>query len=193
MNFFQQINELHLPGKWNLVIQSKEDGQFSVAVLFATAEVKDNAQKLVPPMQLQGTAEELDEHFFDTIRQPVQQASGLFHNINDYVKGLEDAQKQSKMEQDKKKAKALAKPAEPKDGIEVSTVPKPDKEEKRKDYEEAMKKVAELNDACKYAEALTFLPKIEDYPDRKTELEKKQADLERKREQYEKALTLFNA
>ncbi|RYY59134.1 MAG: prtrc system protein e, partial [Chitinophagaceae bacterium] len=89
-------------------------------------------------MLLRGTVEELDEGFFDSILHPVQEAAGLFHNMESYMKGLEEAKKQSKMEQDKKlqesKAKALAKANEPKDGIEVNDEPKVNKEEKRRAY-----------------------------------------------------------
>jgi tetratricopeptide (TPR) repeat protein len=147
-------------------------------------------------MTFKGTAEELDEAFFDKIQAPVQDASGLFHNMDTYVKGLEEAKKQSKMEQDKKaqeiKAKSATKASTTGDGIEISSEPKVRKEEKRKIYEDAMKKIGELNDTCKYEEALALLPSVTDYPEKQSELEKKKADLERKQQQYAQALQLFN-
>jgi len=195
-NFFKNIAELNVPGNWKFTINADDKGLLTVSALFNAIKNDDNASKVVPPMLLRGTADELDEGFFDTIEKPVQEAAGLFHNMETYMKGLEEAKKQSKMEQDKKtqesKAKALAKTTEPKDGIEVSTEPKVNKEEKRKIYDEAMKKISELNDTCKYEEALQILPSVEDYPEKKTELEKKKADLERKQQQYAQALQLFN-
>jgi hypothetical protein len=110
-----------------------------------------------------------------------------------YLKGLEEAKKQSKMEQDKKaqenKTKQPTKAKTDEDGIEVSGL-KENKEEKKKRYDEAMKNIADLNDHCKYEEAIALLPSIEDYPEKKMELEKKLADLTRKKGQLE-AMKLF--
>jgi PRTRC genetic system protein E len=195
-NFFKNIADLNVSGNWKFTINADEQEVLTVSALFTPIENGDNAAKLVPPLLLRGTAEELDAGFFDTIQQPVQEASGLFHNMDKYVKGLEEAKKQSKMEQDKKaqeiKAKTLTKAGATGDGIEVSSEPKVNKEEKRKAYEDAMKKINELNDACKYEEALTLLPPVIDYPEKQSELEKKKADLERKQQQYAQALQLFN-
>lgn len=195
-NFFNNIADLNVSGNWKFTINTDEKGVMTVSALFTSMQNGDNASKVVPPLLLRGTAVELDEGFFNTIEKPVQEAAGLFHNMETYMKGLEEAKKQSKMEQDKKtqevKAKALAKANEPKDGIEVSAEPKVNKEEKRKIYEDAMKKIGELNDTCKYEEALNILPSVDDYPEKKTELEKKKADLERKQQQYAQALQLFN-
>ncbi|WP_158989187.1 PRTRC system protein E [Mucilaginibacter sp. L196] len=174
-NFFKNIAELNIPGNWKFTIHADDKGLLTVSALFNAIKNEDNASKLVPPMLLRGTADELDEGFFDTIEKPVQEAAGLFNNMETYMKGLEEAKKQSKMEQDKKtqesKAKALAKANEPKDGIEVSTEPKVSKEEKRKIYDEAMKKIGELNDTCKYEEALSLLPSTEDYPGYSAEID----------------------
>jgi len=195
-NFFRNIADLNVPGNWKFTITTDDKGLLTVSALFNALQNGDSASKLVPPMLLRGTADELDGGFFDTIEKPVQEAAGLFHNMDTYMKGLEEAKKQSKMEQDKKtqenKGKALAKASEPKDGIEVSAEPKVSKEEKRKIYDEAMKKIGELNDSCKYEEALQILPSVEDYPEKKAELEKKKAELERKQHQYAQALQLFN-
>lgn len=195
-NFFKNIADLNVPGNWKFTITADDKGILTVSGLFHAVQNADSASQIVPPMLLRGTADELDEGFFDTIEKPVQEAAGLFHNMETYLKGLEEAKKQSKMEQDKKnqeaKTKALAKASEPKDGIEVTAEPKINKEEKRKVYDEAMKNIAELNDNCKYEEALAILPSVDEYPEKKIELEKKKADLERKHRQYAQALQLFN-
>ena len=194
--FFKNITDLNVSGNWNFTINGDNKGILTVSALFTPAENSDNASKLVPPLLLRGTADELDAGFFETIQQPVQEASGLFHNMDKYVKGLEEAKKQSKMEQDKKaqeiKAKALTKTGAAGDDIEVSSEPKVSKEQKRKAYEDAMKKIGDLNDACKYEEALTLLPSVADYPEKESELERKKADLERKQKQYAQALQLFH-
>lgn len=192
-NFFQNIADLNVPGNWKIAIHTDDKGQFTLSALFNTNNNGDNAYKVVPPMVLKGTAQELDEGFFDTIEQPVQETAGLFHNMEAYLKGLEEAKKQSQMEQAKKaqelKNKQQAKAKTDGDDIEVAE-PKESKEEKRKRYEEAMKKIADLNDHCKYEEAIALLPSVEDYPEKQGELEKKLADLTRKKGQLE-AMKLF--
>ena len=192
-NFFDNIAVLNIPGNWKITIHTDDKGQFTVSALFNIDGNGDNACKVVPPMVLKGTAQELDEGFFDTIQKPVQETAGLFHNMEAYLKGLEEAKKQSKMEQDKKtqelKNKQQAKVKTAEDDIEVSGL-KENKEEKKKRYDEAMKNIANLNDHCKYEEAIALLPSIEDYPEKQMELEKKLADLTRKKGQLE-AMKLF--
>jgi len=192
-NFFQNIADLNVPGNWKIAIHVDDKGQFTVSALFNTDNNGDNACKVVPPMVLKGTAQELDEGFFETIEKPVQETAGLFHNMEAYLKGLEEAKKQSKMEQDKKaqenKIKQQTKVKTTEDDIEVSGL-KENKEEKKKRYDEAMKNIADLNDHCKYEEAIALLPSVEDYPEKQTELEKKLADLTRKKGQLE-AMKLF--
>ncbi|WP_345951298.1 PRTRC system protein E [Mucilaginibacter sp. PAMB04274] len=185
-NFFQNIIALQVPGKWNRSIHSDEQGHLTISALFTAGHQADNATKAIPPMLLRGTAEELDNGFFEAIMQPVEQTAGLYHNLNAYAKELEKAKLASKMEQDKKakaaKAKTEPKESEEEDGIEVSE-PKPDKEAQRRAWEEAMQQVSALDSQCLYEEALAVLPSVTDYPDKATELAKKQADLERRREQ----------
>jgi PRTRC genetic system protein E len=193
-NFFQNIADLNVPGSWKIAIHADDKGQFTVSALFNTDNNGDNAYKIVPPMVLKGTAQEMDEGFFDTIEQPVQETAGLFHNMEAYLKGLEEAKKQSKMEQDKKaqelKNKQQVKAKSNEEGIEVSE-PKESKEDRKKRFDDAMKQIAELNDRCKYEEAIALLPSVEDYPEKQSELEKKLADLTRKKGQLEQAMKLF--
>ncbi|MBL4675892.1 MAG: PRTRC system protein E [Mucilaginibacter sp.] len=190
-NFFENIAGLNVPGNWKIAIHADRTGQMTVSALFSTEANGDNAQKVVPPMVLTGTAQEMDEGFFEAIEQPVQQTAGLFRNMEAYLKSLEEAKKQSKMEQDKNKVKPAPGNVKSADvDIEVAES-KVDKEAKLKAYDEAMRKVNELNDFCKYAEALDILPNETDYPDKKAELDKKRADLNRKKEQLEKLPQLF--
>lgn len=189
-NFFENIANLNVPGNWKIAIHADAKGQFTVSALFNTEANGDNAHKLVPPMALTGTAQEMDEGFFDAIEQPVQQTAGLFRNMEAYLKSLEEAKKQSKMEQDKNKPKPSTPKKSEGDDIEVAE-PKVDKEAKKKAYDEAMEQVNEHNDHCRYAEALELLPSADEYPEKKAELDKKRADLNRKKEQLEKLPQLF--
>jgi PRTRC genetic system protein E len=189
-NFFENIAALQAQGNYKMAIHVHEQGLFTVSVLFNTTANGDNAYKIVPPMLLKGTAQELDEGFFEAIEKPVQETAGLFQNMESYLKGLEEVKKQSKMEQDKNKPKPVTQAKTNKEDIEVAE-PKVDKEAKKKAYDEVMKKVGELNDHCQYAEALDILPTVADHPEKQAELEKKQADLTRKKEQHDKMLQLF--
>jgi PRTRC genetic system protein E len=194
-NFFENIASLHVPGNWKIAIHTDDKGQFTISALFGTNNNGDNAYKVVPPMLLKGTAQELDEGFFEAITQPVQETAGLFRNMEEYLKGLEQAKKLSKMEQDKKaqgnKATTQGKPADDGEAENEDAEPVISKEEMKKAYDGTMKRIGELNDACKYQEALDLLPAVEDYPDKKAELEKKHADLTRKAKQYATMLQLF--
>jgi len=189
-NFFENIATLNAEGNYKMAIHADKLGTFIVSLLFNTSANGDNAHKLVPPMVLKGTAQELDEGFFEVIKQPIQETAGLFQNMETYLKGLEEAKKQSKMEQDKTKPKTVSNPVAGGEDMEAAE-PKIDKEAKKKVYEEAMKQVAELNDHCKYEEALAVLPTVADYPEKQAELEKKHADLTRKKEQHDRMLQLL--
>lgn len=200
-NFFENITALQVPGKWTLAIHTDEQGQFTVSALFTALHNADNATKVIPPMLLKGTATEMDEGFFETITQPVQQTAGLYNNLNAYHKQLEKARLNSKMEQDKKnktapKAKLATAGSDENESGEDENMevgePVPNAADKRKAYADALSKINELNAACKYAEALEILPSITDYPEKETELKKLLTDLTRKRDQMAQALTLFN-
>jgi PRTRC genetic system protein E len=194
-NFFQNIASLNVPGNWKLTLHTDEDGNFTASALFNALHNADNALQTIPPMLLRGTAVELDEGFFEVITEPVQQTAGLYHNLNAYHKGLEEARLKSKMEQDKKAKENKAKPKTEtggagEDDIEISE-PKPSKEEKRKAYAQAMIGINELKAACKYGEALALLPAIADYPEKEAELTKKAEELNRLKAQMDKSLQLL--
>jgi PRTRC genetic system protein E len=200
-NFFENITALNVPGKWALAIHTDEQGQFTVSALFTALHNADNATKVIPPMLLKGTATEMDEGFFETITRPVQQTAGLYNNLNAYHKELERARLASKMVQDKKnktapKPKIATEGDDESDNVEDDNIeigePKPSKEDLKKAYTEAMKKISKLNAACKYEEALAILPSVTDYPEKEAELKKMLADLTRKKEQMAQALSLFN-
>lgn len=189
-NFFENIAQLNAPGFWKIGIHHDTDGRFVVSALYSPQETPDPAAKIIAPLIFKGTAQEMDEGFFEAIVQPVQQTAGLYSTIAEYSKSIAAAQK---------KVTTTAKTTAPKpktdngddEEIEVGE-PKPSAEERRKIYFDTLKKVVELNDACKYEEALAILPSAGDYPDKKEELTKRRADLDRKAAQYKQALQLFD-
>lgn len=44
-------------------------------------------------------------------------------------------------------------------------------------FDDILKEIDMLNSSCKYTEAIALLPSVEDYPDRKAEIEKLQKEL----------------
>jgi|SRR5665213_920007 len=185
-NFFENIANMQVPGKWNITIHTDDKGQFTVSTYFAGIATGDNASQAIPPLLSKGTAEEMDEGYFEAIENPVQQTAGLLTNMEDYLKGLSKAKEQSKMIQDNKTKGAKEKSNKTDDGIEVPSAE--NKEEKRKAYTEIIRQIVELDGKCQYDEALELLPSVADYPDKEAEISKRTADLERKREQKKQLL-----
>lgn len=160
--FFTSIQNLNVNGDWKISITQNEENNWIVSVLFFNEKVGDDARKLIPPMILKGSPEDLDEGFFDSIIAPVEKAAGLFANMEHYMKQLEEARLQSKMEKDKEDKE------------------KKEKEERRKKYEAAMKKVTELETDKKFGEAIGAMPKAEDYPEQAEDIKKKISELREK-------------
>jgi PRTRC genetic system protein E len=192
-NFFQQIAGLGFNGNFLLNINQDETGVQTVSVVLK----KDKAIDGLPPMLFKATADELDEGFFEQLAQPVRQTAGLISNIESYQKEVEKAKKNAKP--DKSKA---GKPAEtdPEDDEQeeqnnLFTPPEDDKQakaEKKRLYDEAMEKVKVLAQNTKYAEALSNLPDVADYPDKAEAIETKLKTLQAGKEAYDKLTASFN-
>lgn len=194
-NFFQNIASLNLQGVWKLVITTDDKGNFIVSQLFNTT-CGDKAVNLIVPLTLSGTAEDLDEGFFDKVTEPILQSAGLQDNMEAHLKSMEQAKAASKLEQDKKnqeKAHLTTVSATKKTEDAELPEPKTSREDKKKAYDEAMDKVTELIKKLKFSEALTILPAIADHPNKENELQKKRRYLEQQASLYEKALINFNA
>jgi PRTRC genetic system protein E len=190
-NFFENIANLNTPGFWKIGIHNDVNGRFVVSALYSPQETPDPAAKTIAPLIFKGTAEEMGDGFFDAIVQPVQQTAGLYSTIAEYSKSIEAAKKKVTQAAKSQPTKVKTEGGDNNEEIEVGE-PKISAEEKKKAYFDTIKKVVELNDACKYDDALNLLPSVADYPEKKDEIEKRRADLERKRAQYAQALQLFN-
>ena len=197
-NFFNHIAGLEFQGNLNLII-AKADGKLTVSVLLSNATT-DKAGTVIPPMILRGEATELDEGFFTAIHNPLKETAQLFANMDAYQKGLDEAQKQSKAELDKKnKGKDKGKTAtttddddddEPETENLFSTQEAEQKvvTEKKKRYDDAMLQIAELNKNCKYSEAIALLPSAEDYPDKADEITRKGEELAKRKTKYDELM-----
>jgi len=177
-NFFQNIASLNVPGIWKIGIITDEQGSIKITGIFNIHNNGTQAAKVVPPFVMGGTAEEVDNCFFDTITAPVQETAGVFHNMEDYRKGLEKAKGMSKATAEKP-AKSYSTPTANDTNHEM---PDP-KADKKKVYETAIKAINTMSSECKYEEAIALLPAVEDYPEKETELKNLRTDLKRKKDQ----------
>ncbi len=158
-NFFKQMINLNITGDLQITISKGAESNLIVSIMLQNEQCGDDARNLIPPFNLKGTAEELDEGFFGRITNPVQAASGLMDNMEAFMKQLEEAKKQSAME--KEKAEKENK----------------EKEAKEKRYKEAMARADELDKEGKYREAWMKVPEPTDYPEKADEIRKRRREL----------------
>lgn len=160
-NFFRQLANMNLTGDLQITLKPTTENSFVISVLLNNEQCGDEAKKLIPPLILRGTSEELDNGFFESIFVPLQTASGLMVDMEAYMKQLEEAKKKSAMEKEKQDKE------------------KKEKEAKEKKYNEAIQKTEELEKEGKYKEAWSVLPKISEFPDYAEIIRKKQNEYER--------------
>lgn len=155
-NFFKQIARMDIHSRIALTIAKATEDTMVVSILVQNDNCGDKAKNIIPPLNLKGTAEELDAGFFSQIKKPIESASGLISNMETFMKQMEEAKKQSAMEKDQaeKEKKAV--------------------ETKAKKFSVAMEKAQTLEKEGKYKEAWTALPKASEYPDHAEEIAEKQ-------------------
>ena len=162
MNFFQSIIALQVAGDWKINIAKDGSDKLIVSVLFYNEQVGDDARKIIPPILLKGTAEELDEGFFTAIEQPVKETAALFLNMEQFLKQKEQAKIQSQMEKDKNEKAEK------------------ERKEKQKRCEEALKKAEELEAEGKFRDAWMKVPDPADYPEQAEALKQRKSELAQK-------------
>ncbi|MCQ4139543.1 PRTRC system protein E [Chryseobacterium sp. EO14] len=161
-NFFRQVAKMNLTGNLQIIFTPTTENNFVVSVLLRNCGCGDKAKNTIPPLILRGTAEDLDNGFFESISAPLQTASGLMVEMESFMKQLEEAKKQSTMEKEKQDKE------------------KKEKEAKEKKYKEAFQKAEELEKEGKYKEAWSALPKVSENPDFAETIRKKQDEYERR-------------
>lgn len=164
-NFFERIDEMKLAADLRLTISKDSEGIYTIAALLCNDKVGDNAKHTIPPMLFQGTAAELDEGFFDKLTPAAKKVDGLFVNMEQYLKQVEEAQLQSKMERDKNYKESKG------------------KDERKTKFDAAMKKVDELEQEDKIQHAIACLPKEKDFPEQAEEIKLKLESLRKKNQQ----------
>ena len=64
-NFFHQVAQLQITGDLQLTIAKGAENNLIVSVMLQNEQCGDNAKNIIPPLNLRGTAEELDNGFFE--------------------------------------------------------------------------------------------------------------------------------
>ena len=158
-NFFNQIAQMDIQGDLHLTIAKGAENNLIVSVMLQNEQCGDNAKQLIPPLNLRGTAEELDEGFFQQIATPLQTASGLMVNMEAFMKQLEEAKKQSAMEKEKNEKE------------------KKEQEAKDKKFKEGMAKADELEKEGKFRDAWMKVPEMTEFPEKVDEIRKRKSEL----------------
>lgn len=155
-NFFSLLTQIEFTGNLNISIQKATDNNWIVSVLLQNSGCGDDAKNRIPPLNLRGSAEDLDSGFFENIAQPVRSASYLMVNMDSFMVQLKEAKKHSAMEK------------------QNSDNEKKAKDEREKKYRDAMKKAEELENESKFKDAWSALPKASEYPEYSKEILEKQ-------------------
>jgi PRTRC genetic system protein E len=161
-NFFNQIAQLQIIGDLHITIAKGAEDRLIVLVMLQNEACGDSAKHTIPPLNLRGTAEELDSGFFENITTPIESASGLMVDMEGYMKQLEDTKKQSAMEKEKADSK------------------KKEQEGKDKKFSEAMSKADELEKEGKFREAWIKVPEIHEFPLKAEEIRRRKSELSAK-------------
>jgi hypothetical protein len=168
-NFFSLLAELAPNLDWNIRITKMEDNQLKVFILPYNDSVKDPAKHIIQPLIFTESAEKLNNDFFTAIEEPVKGVAKQFGNMESHAKSMEESRKKSQMEK------------------EARDKEEKEKKEKKTKYEAMMKKVADLEKAEKWGEAIGAMPNAEEYAPWADEINKKMEELKGK----STALSLF--
>lgn len=94
-NFFATIAPFL--GSMNLTLTvAKGSGDTVVVSLLPQPRIKDNAKDSVQPMVIRGTIEELDQEFFNAIKEPMTKVTGIVIEIDNFEKGAEKLAEENK-------------------------------------------------------------------------------------------------
>lgn len=94
---FQTISEVLGEGCTLTLTIAKKEENLIVSVLPGNSLVKDAAKESISPLNVKGTAEELDEGFADAIKAPIKRVSGMFVDMVSFEKAEEEAKAKSQM------------------------------------------------------------------------------------------------
>ena len=134
-NFFATIAPFL--GSMNLTLTvAKGSGDTVIVSLLPQPRIKDNAKDNVQPMVIRGTIEELDEEFFNAIKEPMTKVTGIVIEIESFEKGAE------KLAEDNKAKDAIKAEAKKNKDKADKIVKKAEDLFEAKDYDKAEKELA---------------------------------------------------
>lgn len=104
-NFFATIAPILGSMNLTFTVAKDESGTIIVSVL-PKPRINDNAKSNIQPMIIRGSIEELDESFFDAIKEPMADVTGIVIEIDNFEKGAKKLAEENKAAADiKAKAK----------------------------------------------------------------------------------------
>lgn len=168
-NFFQLIKDLNIKGRLQIGIAIAADETITVSVLPVRDDLNDTNKNMIPPLSMSGTAEELGREWYNRIAAPVRVTDQLFDDMQSYVAAQEKVKKELEAKKQADKSKTTTQPATSK-------------------FDAAMKKVDDLAAQKKYGEAVSALPKPDEFPDEAGTIEEKKNELMALREQSQNSL-----
>ena len=134
-NFFATIAPFL--GSMNLTLTvAKGSGDTVIVSLLPQPRIKDNAKDSIQPMVIRGTIEELDEEFFNAIKEPMTKVTGIVIEIESFEKGAE------KLAEDNKAKDAIKAEAKKNKDKADKIVKKAEELFEAKDYDGAEKELA---------------------------------------------------
>lgn len=134
-NFFATIAPFL--GSMNLTLTvAKGSGDTVIVSLLPQPRIKDNAKDSIQPMVIRGTIEELDEEFFNAIKEPMTKVTGIVIEIESFEKGAE------KLAEDNKAKDAIKAEAKKNKDKADKIVKKAEDLFEAKDYDGAEKELA---------------------------------------------------
>ena len=156
-NFFTQVAGLQLQGDLILTIRTLPDGMVAVSAYLKNEQVANPGKHRITPFAVTVKAADLDHEFFDTLSKPLQEVSSIMESMAAINKQVEEAKA------------ALVKSQKAKAGQQ--------EDPKIKRFNEAMKKVDELDEGGKHRQALAALPDPAEFPDHADALEERKREL----------------
>ncbi|WP_130855619.1 prtrc system protein e [Olivibacter jilunii] len=163
--FFKKLNDIGIKGKWTLHIDNTEDTMV-LTVQYKAHPRGDKAARLIPPLTHRGTPGEVGSLFFEGLTRGISMQWNLECEMENFAKGLEEARKNSEMENRRKQEEQKEKSEKEKT-----------KTAQERRYDTIMAQVDELEKAGKHREAWTKCPDPKDFPEKVEEIRKRREAL----------------
>ncbi len=159
MDLFSKLSEIMGDGCTLAINIAKTENGMTVSVLPGNSLVKDAAKAKIVPLNVSGTAEELDEGFIEAIIKPVAKTNGLYADMKSFEDAQQAAKEASEME---KKAKEKTKNDTEMFAKWMALAEQNHKENKFKDATTCAKNALEYADTVKggHAKADALIKKI---------------------------------